>query len=135
MNTLNISEIFNNLPFYQQNYQSILAQPEQYKIIVEDASLHVWPLASKQLFLGDLLQLWFSEKWLINQACILPHQHAFTDLLGPLFQKDDLYLYQLQGNALLGKAIAKVWSVSEQKSIDVVLESSLQYYCTYKSVA
>ena len=135
MNTLTVRDIFQNFSFYQQHYHSILADPQQYQTIVENAVLDVWPFSSKNLYLGDLLQLWFSQKWLINQPCHIAHNQAIQDLLEPLFQRDDLYLYELHGNAFLGKAVAKVWSVSEQREIDLILESSLQYYSTYRTVA
>ena len=69
MNTLTISQIFENFSFYQENYLSILQDSEQYFIQVEQAYLDVWPFTEKKLYLGDLLQLWFSEKWLINTPC------------------------------------------------------------------
>ena len=135
MNTLKISDIFENFSFYQHNYQTILSQADQYQTRIVDAQLNIWPFSSKQLYLGDLLQLWFSQKWLVNQLCCLSTQQQFSNLLAPLVQRNDLYLYHLEGNAVLGKAVAQVWSVSEQRSIEVILESSLQYYFTYKSVA
>ena len=71
MNTLNISDIFSQFSYYQEHYLSILSTPEQYYTAVEGAYIHVWPLAPQDLYLGDLLQLWFSEKWLINTPCRL----------------------------------------------------------------
>ena len=49
MNTLTISQIFENLSFYQDNYLSILQNPEQYYVEVEHASIDVWPFSEKKI--------------------------------------------------------------------------------------
>ena len=66
MNTLSIPQIFSQLAYYQENYLQIIADPAQYYIPVKDAHITLWPLAQKSLYLGDLLQLWFAEKWLVE---------------------------------------------------------------------
>lgn len=134
MNTLTISQIFENLSFYQDSYLSILKNPEQYYLEVEHAHLDVWPFSEKKLCLGDLLQLWFSEKWLINSNCrVLSNTHDATDEKIQLGQQD-LYLFQLSGSTLSGSNHAQVWSVSEQKIIYVALDSVFKYYCYFESI-
>lgn len=135
MNTLTVADIFKNIAFYQARYQAILNNQTEYQTPVQDAVLEVWPAQSRVLYLGDLLQLWFSQKWLINSECtLLKKDQTFPQLFNPKIQRDDLYLCELHGNAVLGKSIAKVWSVSEQQLLEVELEGSLQYYCSYKTV-
>ena len=135
MNTLSISDIFKNLAFYQAQYPHILKDKHQYQTVVQDAVLDVWPAKQKQLYLGDLLQLWFSQKWLVNLDCTLRQtDKAFPPLFNPKIQRDDLYLCELHGNGVLGKGVAKVWSVSEQQILEVELEGCWQYYCTYHTI-
>ncbi|RZG71974.1 hypothetical protein [Acinetobacter sp. WCHAc060025] len=134
MNTLTISQIFENLSFYQDNYLSILQNPEQYYVEVEHASIDVWPFSEKKLCLGDLLQLWFSEKWLINTNCRLL-SNTNEQVSGKALQREqDLYLFQLSGSTLSGSNHAQVWSVSEQKIIYVALDSVFKYYCYFESI-
>ena len=132
MNTLTISQIFSNFSFYQENYLSIISNQEQYQTPVEGAYVDVWPLGRRDLALGDLLQLWFSEKWLINTPCHLRFEHQDDGRRVPLQRKQDLYLYQLAGNALSGSNRSKVWSISEQRELRVELDSALKYYCFQK---
>lgn len=132
MNTLSIPEIFENLSFYQEQYLSIISDPVQYQTPVQGAYVNVWPLGHQDLYLGDLLQLWFSEKWLINTECRLRAEHPDDGRKFPLQRDRDLYLYQLAGSALSGSNRSKVWSVSEQKELSVELDSALKYYCFQK---
>ena len=134
MNTLSISQIFTSLDFYQENYLSILASSDYYTP-VENAYINVWPLGHVDLYLGDLLQLWFSEKWLINQECLRLADHPDDGRRIPLQREQDLYLYQLSGSALSGSNRCRVWSQSEQKEIRVSLNSALQYYGGYKGTS
>ena len=102
MHTLTIAEIFSNLSFYQDNYLSIIQDSVQYRTVVEDAYIQVWPVGTEQLYLGDLLQLWFSDKWLINSPCQLLLESYSNGRKKPLQRDHDLYLYQLNGSALSG---------------------------------
>jgi hypothetical protein len=135
MNTLSIPEIFANLDFYQENYLSILSNIDQYQTPVAGAYLNVWPFAHQELYLGDLLQLWFSQKWLINQKCHLRAEHKDDGHQFPLQREQDLYLYQLTGSALAGSNHAWVWSVSEAKALPVRLDSAFRYLCEYKGTS
>ena len=67
MNTLTIPQIFSQLSFYQDHYLDIIQDSAQYFTPVAGAEIRLWPLATKQLYLGDLLQLWFAEKWLVEK--------------------------------------------------------------------
>ena len=135
MHTLTIAEIFSNLSFYQDNYLSIIQDPERYQTAVEDAYIQVWPVGTQALYLGDLLQLWFSDKWLINSPCQLLLD-SYSNGRKQAFQRDhDLYLYQLNGSALSGRNNSKVWSVSEQKKLAVSLDSVFKYLCIYKGTS
>lgn len=132
MHTLTIAEIFSNLSFYQNNYLSIVQDPAQYRTAVEDAYIQVWPVGTEQLYLGDLLQLWFSDRWLVNSPCQLLLDSASNGRKQPLQREHDLYLYQLNGSALSGRNNSKVWSVSEQKQLSVSLDSVFKYLCIFK---
>lgn len=132
MNTLTISQIFSNFSFYQENYLSIIADHNQYQTSVEGSYVNVWPLGLRELVLGDLLQLWFSEKWLVNSPCHLRFEHKDDGRRILLQRAQDLYLFQLAGSALSGSNRSKVWSVSEQKVLTVELDSALKYYCFQK---
>ena len=133
MHTLTIAEIFSNLSFYQTNYLSILQDTQRYETAVEDAYIQVWPIGTQPLYLGDLLQLWFSDKWLINSPCQLLLD-SYSKGRKQFLQRDhDLYLYQLNGSALSGRNNSKVWSLSEQKKLSVSLDSVFKYLCIYKS--
>ncbi len=135
MNTLSISRNFFSNSYYQEHYLSILSTPEQYYTAVEGAFIHVWPLAPQDLYLGDLLQLWFSEKWLIQSTCQLLSDHPDNGTKKPLQRDHDLYLYQLAGSALSGSNRSRVWSVSEQIHLCVALDSAFRYLCEYKGTS
>ena len=134
MHTLTIAEIFSNFSFYQNHYISIIQDPERYQTAVEDAYIQVWPVGYTDLYLGDLLQLWFSERWLVNSPCQLLSEQSTSTLKKTVQREHDLYLYQLSGSALSGNNRSKVWSAAEGKSLDVSLDSAFKYYCIYKGV-
>ena len=135
MNTLSISDIFQNLDYYKTHYLSILSHPDQYFTPVENAYIRVWPLGYIDLFLGDLLHLWFSEKWLINDSCLRLGEHKDDGRKTSFQRENDLYLYQLAGSALSGSNHSQVWSQSENKAIHVSLNSVFQYYANYKGTS
>ena len=68
MHTLTIAEIFSNLSFYQDHYLEIIEDPQQYYTLVENCFQNTFPFKQQALFLGDLLQLWFGDKWKIQNA-------------------------------------------------------------------
>ncbi len=133
MSILSISEIFSNLRFYQDNYLSILSHPDQYYCKVSEAYIQVWPFSKQDLYLGDLLQLWFAEKWLIHST-----QTTFAhNLIADQSQERvaDLYLYQLHGNALTGKNQSIAWSVETHTPQVIQVQGVLQHFCEYKTLA
>lgn len=134
MNTLSISDIFSNFSFYQENYLSILQNPEHYYTEIEQAYFEVWPFGEKKLFLGDLLQLWFSEKWLINAKCQLLTDSNTKNTKTTIQREHDLYLFQWVGSTFSGANHAKVWSISEQKVIHIALDRVFKYYCFFESI-
>ena len=101
---------------------------------VELAYIDVWPVGYTDLYLGDLLQLWFSERWLVNSPCQLLSTQSTSTLKKTVQREHDLYLYQLSGSALSGNNRSKVWSAAEGKSLDISLDSAFKYYCIYKGV-
>ena len=129
---LKIADIFSNFDFYQTHYLSIIADPRQYYTPVESAFIGVWPVGNIPLYLGDLLQLWFSEKWLINSPIQLLLENYSNGRKQPLQRNNDLYLYQLCGSALSGRNNSKVWSRSENKTLAVALDSVFAYLLIYK---
>ncbi|WP_111859857.1 hypothetical protein [Acinetobacter sp. CFCC 10889] len=134
MNTLSISDIFSNFSFYQENYLSILQNPEHYYTEIEQAYFEVWSFGEKKLFLGDLLQLWFSEKWLINAKCQLLTDSNTKNTKTAIQREHDLYLFQWVGSTFSGANHAKVWSISEQKVIHIALDRVFKYYCFFESI-
>ena len=132
MNTLTIPEIFSNFDYYQTHYLAIIADAEQYHTPVQYAYIDLWPVGRTDLYLGDLLQLWFSEKWLINSPCLRLFNHPDDGRKIPFQREQDLYLYQLAGSALSGSNRSQVWSRSEQQFIRVIVDSPLKYYGIYK---
>lgn len=97
MTILNIQTIFSNFSFYQQNYLDILQDPERYYTPVENAFLNTFPFKQNALYLGDLLQLWFGNKWKIENARNLLSQK--NPLLVSV--QSPLYLFQLGENSSL----------------------------------
>ncbi|WP_236765705.1 hypothetical protein [Acinetobacter junii] len=67
MTTLRIESIFSNFSFYKQNYLNIINDPSQYYQVVESANIHFASFSDERLYLGDLLQLWLSDKWTEHQ--------------------------------------------------------------------
>lgn len=131
MHTLTVPQIFSNLSFYKENYLSILACPTQYYTEVEDAFIDVWPFAKKKLFLGDLLQLWLSDKWLIEA----PEQSLLDLLQDQQKSPEDVYLYHLKGHCFKGDLSSKVWSEDQQQKIDVTVDSTWKHYFAYHAIS
>ena len=135
MNTLSIPQIFQNIAFYQEHYLSILANPAQYKTPVESAYIDVWPFTRIELCLGDLLQLWFSEKWLIQPAEKNLIELELNVQVSPVHLNHDVFLYQLTGNGFTGKNKSKAWSCSEQQNLDLNLDYLLRHLFEYKAIS
>ncbi|PJG43867.1 hypothetical protein XA39_04650 [Acinetobacter tandoii] len=131
MNTLSIPEIFSQFSYYQDNYLSLIQQSELYYTAVEGAFVSVRPFAAVQLYLGDLLQLWFSEKWLVEserQSWIASYFSSETEV------KERAYVYALDGQLWSKSLQAQAWSQSRNAACTIQLERTLKYYCYYKAL-
>lgn len=133
MNTLKISQIFSQISYYQNSYLNIIADPIQYFTIVEEAVVSVWPFKAQQLYLGDLLQLWFSEKW-----CIEP-QNGFEleDLIHtPKSQHatEKSYIYSIQGNIFTGRNQIEAWSLKNQHVDLFTAQQLIKFYTEFKAL-
>lgn len=130
MNTLTISQIFSNINFYQTNYLNIIALPQQYYIPVHGAVIDVWPFKSQQLFLGDLLQLWFAEKWkheVESNFNFFSQQNSDTE-----FQ--DAYIYAIHGNLFTGSNSANIYSISEKSLSEVKTNQLRKFIFEFKAL-
>ena len=127
MNTLTISQIFSNLEFYKQNYLSILNSPSSYFTEVEGAIVDVFPFKKHHLVLGELLQLWFSEKWSIDhdQSFTIEQYLAANDIKANL---NKVYIYSIKGNAILGTNKSLAWVNESNAESEILLKSPLKYY-------
>ena len=131
MNTLTIPQIFAQLSFYQENYLDIIQDSTRYFTPVHGAEIRLWPLATKQLYLGDLLQLWFAEKWLVEKE----RQFSFEIFLNmPEAQKKDLYIYELAGNLLTGSNQSKVWQASAKETQVLSVANVSKHYFEYRAL-
>ncbi|QXA08098.1 hypothetical protein I6L27_00715 [Acinetobacter pittii] len=117
MNTLTIASIFSNFDFYQHNYLNILNQSESYYTPVEGAWINAYPFKKQELYLGDLLQLWFSSKWNVhNSLKVLKSSHQLNS-------SKSLYIFQVEGELLFGKNKVLAWSVEHQEIIELQLKN------------
>ncbi|ENW23664.1 hypothetical protein F925_02624 [Acinetobacter lwoffii NCTC 5866 = CIP 64.10 = NIPH 512] len=134
MNTLSIPQIFSQLTYYQESYLQIIADPAQYYIPVTDAHIKLWPLAQKSLYLGDLLQLWFAEKWLVETE----RQFSFEVFLNADYLKEqskELYIYAISGNLLTGTNQSKAWQASTAQIQDVELANVSKHYFEFQGLS
>ncbi|MFV5489932.1 hypothetical protein [Acinetobacter sp. ASP199] len=131
MNTLTIPLIFSQLSFYQENYLDIIQDSTQYFTPVTGAEIRLWPLAAKQLYLGDLLQLWFAEKWLVEKE----RQFSFELFLNaPETPPKDLFIYAISGNLLTGSNQSKVWQTSTAQAQELSLANVSKHYFEYQAL-
>ncbi len=134
MNTLSIPQIFSQLTYYQENYLQIIADPAQYYIPVTDAHIKLCPLAQQSLYLGDLLQLWFAEKWLVETE----RQFSFEVFLNADYLKEqskELYIYAISGNLLTGTNQSKAWQASTAQIQDVELANVSKHYFEFQGLS
>lgn len=132
MNTLGISQIFSDISYYKDNYLSILSNPEQYQTLIPEAFIQVWPFKKESLCLGELLQLWFAQKWLAKTP-IDYHFELFLSVETSTNQEKDLYLYAITGNVLTGRNETHAWSLKNNQSQTLQIDNVLQNYCTFKA--
>ncbi len=117
MKTLTIASIFSNFDFYQHNYLNILNQSESYYTPIESAWINTYPFKKQNLYLGDLLQLWFSSKWNVHNALKILKSSKLLN------SSESLYIFQLEGELLLGKNKVLAWSVEHQEIIELQLKN------------
>ena len=132
MNTLSIPQIFTQLEYYQQHYLQILNDSTQYYVEVEGAYLDVWPLTKRNLYLGELLQLWFAEKWYVDSAPEFNFE-LFLNAETQHTQKQG-YIFAIQGNALTGTNQAQIWQPEIQQSTCCELTSLSKHLLEYKAL-
>ncbi|OTG91951.1 hypothetical protein [Acinetobacter sp. ANC 3813] len=133
MNTLTISHLFSNLQAYQDQYLSIVNDPAQYYTPVENAYVKIWPAAKQPLYLGDLLQLWLAEKWIINAE----KEPLINTILREKTQANpqlNQYVYAIEGNLLTGKNSAQAWSADLADKATLNVSALFQFYCVWKSL-
>ncbi|OIG12297.1 hypothetical protein A7N09_31660 [Acinetobacter baumannii] len=109
--------MFSNFDFYQHNYLNILNQSESYYTPVESAWINTYPFKKQNLYLGDLLQLWFSSKWNVHNALKILKSSKLLN------SSESLYIFQLEGELLLGKNKVLAWSVEHQEIIELQLKN------------
>ena len=117
MKTLTVASIFSNFNFYQYHYLNILSRPESYYTPVEDAWIDAYPFKKQTLYLGDLLQLWLSSKWNVHGSLKVLKS---SKILNP---SKALYIFQLEGELLLGKNKVLAWSTEHQEIIELQLKN------------
>lgn len=133
MTKLSISDIFSNLEYYKKHYLAILDDSNQYFTEVENAHFKLEFFKDKKIFLGDLLQLWFSEKWLFQKHFNLKQIHfPWAKQAKP---EQDLYLFEVKGNIFTGNNICRAWCASENKIINTTLDAVFPYYCYIKTLS
>ncbi len=74
-------------------------------------------LKKQDLYLGDLLQLWFSSKWNVDSSLKVLKSSKALD------QSKPLYIFQLEGELLLGKNKVLAWSTEHQEVIELQLKN------------
>ncbi|WOE31635.1 MULTISPECIES: hypothetical protein [unclassified Acinetobacter] len=130
---LKIATVLKNLSLYQVQYLDILQDSKLYFSQVEGAYLHIWPFQPIPLYLGDLLQLWLSDKWIEH----LGHKPLINTILRSHTQIDssqDHYVYAIEANLLTGKNHVVSWSKLLGQNQYLDLTNALQYYCVFKAL-
>ena len=131
MQTLSISQVFSQFSFYQDSYLQILNDPSKYYVEVEDAYVHVWPFAKQKLYLGDLLQLWFSAKWKVSCQA-----ESLLDVLEEKSQtQTHSYLYQVTGHFFSSNHQTLAWSEQQSVTQPCEIEHALPYYLIFKALS
>lgn len=134
MSFLSISSLFDQFKFYQQHYLNILQDPQLYYTPIEGAEIGVWPLKPQQLFLGDLLQLWLSEKWLVSLQPAFRFELFLGDSAPQKLQVEQFYILAIQGNLLSSQHTALVWSVNQQHIQEIELDQFYRHIIEYKAL-
>ena len=131
MNTLTIRQIFSNLHYYQDQYLTIVNDADLYFTLVEDANIQVWPLGNHQVYLGDLLQLWFGDKWILNEKA-KPLINSILREKSDISSEFNHYIFSIEGSTLTGKNQVKAWSIEKKEIITLNVDNLFQFYCVFK---
>ncbi|MHA3048724.1 hypothetical protein [Acinetobacter sp. ANC 4641] len=129
---LRIQDIFANFQFYKENYLSILKNPQSYYQAVADAGIHFAILSEQKVYLGDLLQLWFGDKWTEHQAKQL--QQGESNYWQPVQQdsaSSDIFVFAIQGQGIGKHAKALAWSQHDAQIREIYLDRVLPYYFNF----
>lgn len=135
MPNLQIEHIFSQFAFYQKNYLNIIQDPDQYYQCVSDAHIHFSVFSEEKIYLGDLLQLWFGDKWTEHQVKTL---HDAKDHLWERASEswhNSLFLFSIERPGLFSSARAYAWSTEEQQIKQISIDHTFPYYCHYLSLS
>lgn len=136
MSALLIQDIFSQFDNYRSEYLTILQNPELYYQHVQDAKICFAKYSEEKVYLGDLLQLWFSQKWTDQQI------HALDDLTyssskfkhAHSHQNTQFFIFALGREGLFSKNLAWVWDSNHHTYHQIELPQILPFYCHYLSV-
>lgn len=120
MHKLTIQYVFSNFQFYQQNYQHIMTSADDYYQPVESALLDFSVISQEQIYLGDLLQLWFNQNW---QSFELFVENKQLNLNGIS------YIFAIKKR--LHQSIAYVWSPLNQQVLSIEISNDLALYLPF----
>ncbi|MGY0204185.1 hypothetical protein ACW7EJ_11835 [Acinetobacter soli] len=135
MPTLQIEQIFSDFAFYQKNYLDIIRDPQQYYQNVTDAHIHFTVFSQEKIYLGDLLQLWFGDKWTEHQVKLL---HDSADHLWERASEswdNSLFLFSIERSGLFSPAYAYAWSTQDQQVKQIEIDHTFPYYCHYLTLS
>nr|WP_228128831.1 hypothetical protein [Acinetobacter junii] len=135
MTTLRIESIFSNFSFYKQNYLNIINDPSQYYQVVESANIHFASFSDERLYLGDLLQLWLSDKWTEHQLKTLTKSHYLLPTQDGVNGQNSLFLFAFKKHSLFKQAYAYAWNTLENKVQEIALNESFPFYCHYLTLS
>ncbi|MEC8057291.1 MAG: hypothetical protein VX136_09290 [Pseudomonadota bacterium] len=134
MPILHIQDIFSQFKFYQAQYLDIVRDPALYYQPVEDAHIPFSIVSEEKIYLGDLLQLWFGDKWTEHQVKVLNDvNHGLWTQLSECWY-NSLFLFAIERKGLFAKTSALAWSTEEQQIKEITLDQTLPYYCHYLSL-
>jgi hypothetical protein len=133
MPILHIQDIFLNLNFIKLNIWILCVIP--LCIISRLKMLTFISIVSEEkIYLGDLLQLWFGDKWTEHQVKVLNDvNHGLWTQLSECWY-NSLFLFAIERKGLFAKTSALAWSTEEQQIKEITLDQTLPYYCHYLSL-
>ena len=81
------------------------------------------------MYLGDLLQLWFSSKWDVHTSLKVLKCSKVVD------QSKPLYIFDLEGELFLGKNKVLAWYTQHHKVIELQLKNIWAPYVVAQTCA